>query len=182
MSDRQTQLNQGLALSLDGKTLFVSSVDKVYAYTYDATTGTATYGKVIIGNMANGGHSTRTLLISKSNPDLLLVSRGSAGNIDPLAGNISTGHSTIKYFRISDIMNSPADHAQGGTVLGWGLRNSVGVGEHPITGGIVSDDCPMTMIWRGSLTNAPHSGQSRTRWTTYTSRTLTYTTPTPRRR
>lgn len=93
--------------------------------------------------MTNGGHSTRTLLVSKFNPDLLLVSRGSDGNIDSQAAYITTGHSTIKYFNISEIMSSPADHAQGGVVLGWGLRNSVGVGEHPITGGIVSVNCPI---------------------------------------
>jgi glucose/arabinose dehydrogenase len=115
----------------------VSSVDKVYAYTYDARAGTVTNGKVLVTNMANGGHSTSTLHISKFNPDLLLISRGSEGNIDPQAGNISTGHSTIKYFRISEVMETPADHVQDGTLLGWGLRNSVGIGEHPVTGGIV---------------------------------------------
>ena len=110
----------------------------MFAYNYDALAGTATNGKAIITNMSNGGHHTRTLLVSKSYPDLLLVSRGSEGNIDPLAGNASTGHSTIKYFSIVQSTNSPVDHAQGGVLLGWGLRNSVGVAEHPTTGGIVS--------------------------------------------
>ncbi|OIW31715.1 NHL repeat-containing protein [Coniochaeta ligniaria NRRL 30616] len=141
-------LNHGLALSPDGNTLFVSSVDKVYAYNYDAAAGTATGGKVIISNMGNGGHSTRTLLISKFNPDLLLVSRGSNANIDALAGNASSGHSTIKYFNLSMIMNSPEDHVQGGVVLGWGLRNSVGVGEHPTTGGIWSVENSMDNVYQ----------------------------------
>ena len=135
-----------MTLSPDGNTLFVSSVDQVYAHTYNATAGITSAGQILIKNMANGGHSTRTLLVSKSNPDLLLVSRGSEGNIDPLAGNISTGHSTIKYFRISEIMKAQVDHARGGTLLGWGLRNSVGVAEHPTTGGIVGDNRP----WYGA--------------------------------
>jgi len=142
MAYERAQLTHGLTLSPDGNTLFVSSVDMVYAHAYNASAGTTSAGQILIKNMANGGHSTRTLLISKSNPDLLLVSRGSDGNIDPLAGNISTGHSTIKYFRISEIMNTPTDHARGGTLLGWGLRNSVGLGEHPITGGMVRDNRP----------------------------------------
>lgn len=116
----------------------MSNLGSVFAYAYDAETGTATDRKVIIDNMTNGGHRTRTLLISKLNPDLLLVSRGSDGNIDPLAEDITSGHSTIKYFSISEILQTPADHARDGTLLGWGLRNNVGVGEHPITGGIVS--------------------------------------------
>lgn len=113
-------------------------MDQVWNYKYNPQEGTVTDGNIIITGMSNGGHSTRTLLISKSNPDLLLVSRGSQGNIDPQAGNGSTGHSTIKYFSLSHIINTPVDHAQGGVQLGWGLRNSVGIGEHPITGGIVS--------------------------------------------
>ena len=117
----------------------MSSLDNVYAYDYDAEAGTATGNKTIIKNMTNGSfHWTRTLLISKFNPDLLLVSRGSEGNIDPLAEVMSSGHATIKYFSISKILQFPADHARDGTVLGWGLRNDVGVAEHPITGGIVS--------------------------------------------
>lgn len=116
----------------------MSSLASVFAYTYDAETGTATDKKIIINNMTNGGHQTRTLLISKLNPDILLVSRGSDANIDASAGDITSGHSTIKYYSISAILQTPVDHAKGGTVLGWGLRNNVGLGEHPITGGIVS--------------------------------------------
>jgi glucose/arabinose dehydrogenase len=116
----------------------VSSVEKVYAYSYDAAAGTVTNGTVVIANMNNSGHDTRTLHISKSKPHLLLVSRGSQGNIDALAGDTSTGHSTIKYFNISNVALMPFDHLLNGTLLGWGLRNSVGIAEHPTTGGIVS--------------------------------------------
>jgi glucose/arabinose dehydrogenase len=96
----------------------------------------------VIVNMANAdrsGHETRTVLSSKSMPGWLLVSKGSDGNIDLLAQNISTGHSTIKYFPMWEPPRDPADHALDGFILAAGLRNSVGIAEHPITGTIVSD-------------------------------------------
>ena len=124
-------------MSVDGKILFVSSLDAVYAYTYDAIAGTATNKKTVIQNMRNGGHSTRTLLVSKAYTDLLLVSRGSDANIDAATTSSTAGRSIIKYYKISQIMQTPADMARDGTVLGYGLRNSVGMGEHPFTGGIV---------------------------------------------
>lgn len=88
--------------------------------------------------MQNGGHSTRTLLASKAYPDILLVSRGSNANIDAPTTSASSGRSIIKYYKISQIMQTAADMTRDGTVLGYGLRNSVGMGEHPYTGGIVS--------------------------------------------
>ena len=118
--------------------MFVSSLDAVYAYTYDASAGTATNKKTVIQNMRNGGlHLSRTLLVSKAYPDLLLVSRGSDGNIDTGATSSAAGRSIIKYYKISEIMQTPVDMGRDGTVLGYGLRNSVGMGEHPYTGGIV---------------------------------------------
>jgi glucose/arabinose dehydrogenase len=95
----------------------------------------------VIVNMANAdksGHETRTVLASKFQPGWLLVSKGSDGNIDLLAQNISTGHSTIKYFPFDVTPRDPADHAADGFVLAAGVRNSVGVAEHPIIGSIVS--------------------------------------------
>lgn len=55
------------------------------------------------------------------------------------AQQLNSGHSQIRAF---DIVNPPAgrpyDYPSEGTLLGWGLRNSVGVAEHPVTGGIFS--------------------------------------------
>ena len=68
----------------------------------------------------------------------LLISRGSTANVDPAAELLSSGHSQIKAF---DLNNLPADgytFNTDGVRLGWGLRNSVGVVEHPLTGGIYS--------------------------------------------
>ncbi|KAI1654978.1 soluble quino protein glucose dehydrogenase [Daldinia decipiens] len=135
-----TSLNHGIALSQDGKTLFVSNMASVYAYPYDAEAGTVGTKKTLIEGMGSGGHITRTLLIPSSAPDVLLVSRGSDGNIDNTTTSVEAGKSIIKTFKISELLASETatDYASGGEVLGWGLRNSVGVGEDPSTGGIWS--------------------------------------------
>ena len=92
--------------------------------------------KTIVSNMSNTDHTTRTLLVSQKVEGMLLVSRGSTSNIDPLAEELSSGHSQVKAFNLSNITDSGYDFNIDGLRLGWGLRNSVGVSEHPVTGGI----------------------------------------------
>ncbi|OTA56664.1 soluble quino protein glucose dehydrogenase [Hypoxylon sp. EC38] len=135
-----SSLNHGIALSQDGKTLFVSNMADVHAYPYDAEAGTVGAKKTIIQGMRSGGHTTRTLLAPASAPDILLVSRGSDGNIDNSTIDVAAAKSIIKMFNIPDLLasDSAANFATGGEVLGWGLRNSVGLGEEPLTGGIYS--------------------------------------------
>lgn len=78
--------------------------------------------------MDNAMHKSRTLFLTSGGD--LLVSRGSAANADVLAREQSSGHCQIRSFDVSkDRTNYTA-----GTVVGWGLRNSVGVGEHPNKG------------------------------------------------
>ncbi|KAF2266165.1 soluble quino protein glucose dehydrogenase [Lojkania enalia] len=132
-------INHGIALTPDGKTLFVSSLTSVWSWDYDGATGTVSNRKTVIQNMQNGGfHPTRTLLVPKAQPDVLLVQRGSADNIDTAASQIGTARSQIRVFKISEIQAGVKDYASG-EVLAWGLRNSVGFGEHP-NGGIWSVD------------------------------------------
>ncbi|KAF2120882.1 soluble quino protein glucose/sorbosone dehydrogenase [Lophiotrema nucula] len=133
-------LNHGIELSADGRTLYASSPDAVHAWDYDASQTRNTSGpREVIGQMgASDGHVTRTLLLSKKVDGMLLVSRGSMSNLDPSAQDISTGVSTIKAFNISNNTDSSYNYAEDGLLLGWGLRNSVGVAEDPATGGIYS--------------------------------------------
>lgn len=84
------------------------------------------------------GHVSRTLLVSRKAPGMLLVSRGSQSNLDYATLNVSTGVSTIKAFNVTNITESSYSFAEDGLLLGWGLRNSVGVGEEPVTGAIYS--------------------------------------------
>ncbi|KAK1981953.1 hypothetical protein LZ30DRAFT_749672 [Colletotrichum cereale] len=121
------------------KTLYASTVDRVYAWSYDAISGTVGgSNRTIIANISNTGHTTRTLLLPKKDPNILLVSRGSAANIDEDAARESTGHSQLRAFDIGSLNENsqPLNFATQGTILGWGLRNSVGVAEEPVTGGI----------------------------------------------
>jgi glucose/arabinose dehydrogenase len=133
-------LNHGIDLSVNGTTLYGSTSSAVYAWDYDASQGRNTSAsREIIGHMGgDDGHVTRTLLISRQVDGMLLVSRGSMGNLDPAAQNFSTAVSTIKAFNVSNVTDTAYNFAQDGVLLGWGLRNSVGVGEEPLTGAIYS--------------------------------------------
>jgi len=93
---------------------------------------------VLVTGMDNPDHTTRTLLLSKKSADTLLISRGSQDNIDQIAEDVSSGHSQIRSFNIGSGAKLPYNYSSSGTRLGWGLRNSVGVAEHPISGGIFS--------------------------------------------
>jgi len=88
--------------------------------------------------MTNAGHNTRTILLSQKEPGWILASRGSAANIDAEAERLATGHSQVKAFYIANLTSSsrPYDFTTQGRLMGWGLRNSVGIAEEPVTGGI----------------------------------------------
>lgn len=98
-----------MALSTDGKTLFASDPSAAYSWTYDSCTGTAEHQTTVVSGMNTDDHTTRTLIISEKLENTLLISRGSTSNIDPLASNISTGHSQIKAF---DLRKLPTDGYQ----------------------------------------------------------------------
>jgi glucose/arabinose dehydrogenase len=89
--------------------------------------------------MINGGHTSRTLLVSQKFPGMLVVSRGSEGNLDALCRDETSGHCQIRAFNMSESNpGSPFNFTTDGVRLGWGLRNSVGVAENPVVGGIWS--------------------------------------------
>lgn len=72
--------------------------------------------------------------MSEKKPGTLLVSRGSKENVDDDAADIKSGHSQIRSFDVSK--EGDEQDFMDGELLGWGLRNSVGVVEHPDSGGI----------------------------------------------
>lgn len=78
-------------------------------------------------------------MLSQKALDTLIVSRGSSENMDMVAQQLNSGHSQIRAFDIGNLPSGrPYDFPSEGRLLGWGLRNSVGVAEHPTTGGIFS--------------------------------------------
>ncbi|KAG5751938.1 hypothetical protein H9Q69_001128 [Fusarium xylarioides] len=144
---KKDSLNHGLALSKDGRTIYASSPKSVFAYSYEPVNGTLHKDseKMVIDNMANDGHTWRSLLISQKTPDMLIVSRGSGLEKDPQAEVLLSGHAQIRAFNMSALDLSlpdmkPYDFAKDGVRLGWGLRNAQGLAEHPVTGGIFSTE------------------------------------------
>ncbi len=147
-------MNHGLALSNDGKTLYASSAESVFAWAYDAQAGTVSgSSQVMVNGMSNNDLTTRTLVMSQKQDGMLLVSRGSDGDYDLRALDITTGLSQLKAFDLSNVTASsaPYDFDTTGRLLGWGLRNAVGVAEHPVTGGVYSLDNGVDGITRDGV-------------------------------
>ena len=133
------ELNHGLTLSNDGNILYASSAEAVFAWAYDAKNAAVnSQPRTIIANMSNSDLVTRTLLMSGKQNGTLLVSRGSAEANTAQTQTITSGLSQIRAFDLTKLtaFSAPYVFSTSGLVLGWGLRNSVGVGEHPVTGGI----------------------------------------------
>lgn len=124
----QNNLNHGIALSHDGKTLYASSMTQVYAWPYDAAAGTLGTRTTVITGMYNGGsHLTRTLAIAPQNSNLLVVSHGSNANIDQATSDSKTGRAIIKVFDLASVPSGGYNYATAGYNAGYGQRNEVGI-------------------------------------------------------
>ena len=99
-----------------------------------------------------GGHQTRTLLMSQKVPGTLLVSHGSGGNNDDQCREKSSGHCQIRAFDVTNVTRAYnyATESKGNRLIGWGLRNSVGVAEAP-DGGIWSNENGFDNMRRDSV-------------------------------
>ncbi|KAH7310978.1 hypothetical protein BKA65DRAFT_543030 [Rhexocercosporidium sp. MPI-PUGE-AT-0058] len=120
-------LNHGIALSSDGKTLYASSMTQVYSWPYTASSGSVGTRATIVTGMYSGGHSTRTLLLSPKNPNLLAVSHGSNDNFDYPSGNPKTARACVKVFDLNAIPSGGYNYISGGWLAGYGMRNEVGI-------------------------------------------------------
>lgn len=110
----------------------------MFAWPYDATQQANTSApRTLVTGMLGSDHSTRTLTLSRKVPGQMLISRGSFSNLDYDAADITSGHSQIRAFNLNNV-TSAYNYDTDGTRLAWGVRNSVGVAEHPVTGGIFS--------------------------------------------
>ncbi|KAF2035636.1 hypothetical protein EK21DRAFT_107155 [Setomelanomma holmii] len=124
---RQANLNHGIVLSLDGKTLFASSATSVYTWSYDAVTMTVSANSTaIVTGFDSKGHVTRTFVIPPKHPNLLLVSHGSNDDYDYGAADPKIGRSMVKVFDLTKVPAIGYNYAAGGYQMGYGLRNQVG--------------------------------------------------------
>jgi len=120
------QLTHGLALSADEQTVYVSDSNSVYSYSYNASTSTVgTTRTTFVTGMENSDHTTRTILYPRTVSGILVVSRGSGGNLDLTASTESNGISEVKAFNLTGAPPTGYNFATDGEVLGWGLRNDV---------------------------------------------------------
>ena len=141
-------MNHGIELSTDGTTLYASSSESLFAWDYDPNTSSATNRRTVVTNMAGSDHTTRTLLLSRKVPGMMVVTRGSTSNIDFASSQLSSGHSQIKAFNLKNRSGDPYDFDTDGKRLGWGLRNDVGIAEHPATGGLYTVENSADQITR----------------------------------
>jgi len=124
----QNNLNHGIILTPDSKTLYASSSTTVWKWTYDPVAATISGSStVVVSGMYNGGHVTRTLSIPKNKPDLLVVSHGSNGNLDMPTQNIAAARAAVKVFNVSTVPSGGYNYISGGWNAGYGLRNEVGI-------------------------------------------------------
>ena len=124
----QNNLNHGIILTPDSKTLYASSSTTVWKWTYDPVAATISGGSsVVVSGMYNGGHVTRTLSIPKNNPDLLVVSHGSNGNLDMPTQSMAAARAAVKVFNVSTVPSGGYNYISGGWNAGYGLRNEVGI-------------------------------------------------------
>lgn len=134
----EATLNHGIDISADGSTLYASSGDTLWSWGYSPSTqNTTSAARPVVTGMSGSDHTSRTLLLSKKAPGLMLINRGSNSNLDTDAADITTGHSQIKAFNVTNSTGS-YDFNRDGLLLGWGLRNDVGIDEEPTQGGIYS--------------------------------------------
>jgi glucose/arabinose dehydrogenase len=119
--------------------LYASTSDIAYSWSYNPANFSVSDQRELVTGMDNPDHSTRTLKLSRQVPGWLMISRGSGDNYDAGAASLDSGRSQIRAFNIEELdENQTYDYTSEGTRLGWGLRNSVGIAEHPVTGGIYS--------------------------------------------
>jgi glucose/arabinose dehydrogenase len=119
----QSGLNHGVAFSPDSQWIYASSDTTVYRWRYGGGRAPATDpAEVVIRNIPGGGHVTRTLLFDPAGR--LLVSVGSAGNLDTSANDLEL-RSQIRRFDVAGA-TLPIDYATG-TKVATGMRNEVGI-------------------------------------------------------
>ncbi|KAI1799216.1 soluble quino protein glucose dehydrogenase [Daldinia bambusicola] len=124
-------LNHGLSLTPDGKTLYASSQTTAWSWTYDAAALTLTGQKTVVSGIGQGIHSTRTILVSPKNPNLIIISVGSNSNWDNPTIDPKVGRALVKVFDVSKAPANGYSFNSQGTVLGYGLRNEVALAFDP---------------------------------------------------
>ncbi|CAD0083100.1 unnamed protein product [Aureobasidium vineae] len=128
-------LNHGIAFDNENRMLYASNTNETYGWQYDSSAISVSNQQTLVSNMSGTDHSTRTLLLPQNAPGMMVISFGSLSNLDLSATNVDSGTASVKAFNLTN-RTSTYTYQDDGLLLGWGLRNEVGLAEHPGTGGI----------------------------------------------
>ncbi|RXW23642.1 hypothetical protein EST38_g2206 [Candolleomyces aberdarensis] len=118
-------------LDVVGNKLYVSAPDLAWSWDYDPATMTVSNQRVLVKDMFNPGHITRSIHVSRKNPDYISVQVGSDGNLDLASLDPTLGRSQVRVFDMRGLPPGGASYTSTayGKVFGHGLRNTVGIGE-----------------------------------------------------
>ncbi|KAK4196744.1 soluble quino protein glucose/sorbosone dehydrogenase [Triangularia verruculosa] len=125
------QINHGLSITPDGKTLYASSETTLWSWAYDPLTRKISNQKTIVKGMSTGIHSSRTVAVVPQQPNLVLLQVGSNSNFDMASQQPGTGRAIIKIFDASKAPSSGFNYNTEGEVYGYGLRNEIGFTADP---------------------------------------------------
>lgn len=125
------QLNHGLAITPDGKTIYASGERSVWSWTYDPATRAVSNLKTVVIGMDSGIHSTRNVMVVKAQPNMVLVQVGSNANLDMASAQPATGRAIIKIFDMSKAPAAGFNYKTDGEVFAYGLRNEIGFVQDP---------------------------------------------------
>ncbi|OAA67945.1 Six-bladed beta-propeller, TolB-like protein [Niveomyces insectorum RCEF 264] len=124
-------LNHALTLTPDGQTLYASSETTAWQWRYDAAAMAVADEKVVVRGMAQGVHSTRTMVVVPQKPNLVLLQVGANNNWDYGAASPSAGRAIVKVFDMDTVPAGGYSYNTGGTVFGYGMRNEIGLAVDP---------------------------------------------------
>ncbi|CAE6424975.1 unnamed protein product [Rhizoctonia solani] len=151
-------LNHGIEIGPSGgnnQYLYASSSDNVFRWEYDPSSVAVVGNPVTIAsNMSNSDHTTRTLILqpqSGNTSRYLIITRGSESNLDEGAAQLSSGRSQIRRFALNSSLPSGTGWAwEQGELLGWGLRNAVGIALSPDGDNLWEvENSSDNVLWRG---------------------------------
>ncbi|KAG9083038.1 hypothetical protein FRC07_014031 [Ceratobasidium sp. 392] len=138
--------------------LYASSQENLFRWLYNPSDIAVVGSPVtLVWNATNVGpigpdHVVRTILLQKDRfgvPKYAIVSRGASGNWDWLAADPRTGTAQIRRFRLDKVPNGGWAWQQG-EILGWGLRNGVGIAFSKDGKSVWEvDNGPDNSIWNG---------------------------------
>ncbi|EAU83855.1 hypothetical protein CC1G_09524 [Coprinopsis cinerea okayama7 len=127
---QDSAINHGVDVHPAGNRIIASSGDIAWSWDYDPVTMTTSNKRTLVTGMNNNFHFTRTILISKKNPNIFAINVGSASNIDEPTRQPGSGRAQIRVFDYNNLPASGTTFTSSyGRVLGYGLRNDVGIAQ-----------------------------------------------------